>query len=152
MNDRLTHCVKQILKLKAKKQHLINDLHNRIAYDLVQNNDVILLPTFETSRMVLKKDDKNRSRKLRKISVREMFSLQHYKFKTKLKWYAKKYGKLVLDVNESYTSKTLWDGTILDTLGGQKEIKKDGYVVDRDLHGARNIFIRFLTKRASLEA
>ena len=48
-------------------------------------------------------------------------------------------------MNESYTSKTLWDGSILKNLGGKKSITFQGITVDRDAHGARNIMIRFLT-------
>ncbi|TGO02840.1 hypothetical protein PN36_18265 [Candidatus Thiomargarita nelsonii] len=59
---------------------------------------------------------------------------------------AKKYGKTVIDVNESYTSKTLWDGSILKNLGGKASILFRGKRVNRDIHGARNILIRFLTK------
>ncbi|MFK5969441.1 MAG: zinc ribbon domain-containing protein [Candidatus Marithrix sp.] len=63
-----------------------------------------------------------------------------------LKWMAKKYGKTVVDVNESYTSKTMWDGSILKNLGGKASILFQGKRVNRDIHGARNILIRFLTK------
>jgi transposase len=49
-------------------------------------------------------------------------------------------------VNESYTSKTLWDGSILNNLGGKSSILFQGKRVNRDIHGARNILIRFLTK------
>jgi transposase len=59
---------------------------------------------------------------------------------------AKKYGKTVVDVNESYTSKTLWDGSILKNLGGKSSIIFQGKRVNRDIYGARNILIRFLTK------
>ena len=75
-----------------------------------------------------------------------MLGLAHYKFKQILKWLAKKYGKTVIDVNESYTSKTLWDGSILKNLGGKASILFQGIRVNRDVHGARNILIRFLTK------
>ena len=44
---------------------------------------------------------------------RGMLGLAHYKLKQTLKWIAKKYGKTVVDVNESYTSKIMWDGSIL---------------------------------------
>ncbi len=44
-----------------------------------------------------------------------MLSLGHYDFKLRIKCYAKKYGKHVIDCNESYTSKIRsWDGTIDD--------------------------------------
>ncbi len=75
-----------------------------------------------------------------------MLGLCHYKFKLILNWMAKKYGKCVYDANEAFTSKTLWDGTILHNLAGAKSITHQGIVVDRDVHGARNIFIRFFTK------
>jgi len=70
----------------------------------------------------------------------------HYKFKQTLKWMAKKYGKTVIDANESYTSKTLWDGSILKNLSTQASILFQGKRVNRDIHGARNILILFLTK------
>ncbi|HEC86086.1 MAG TPA: hypothetical protein ENI48_12750 [Thioploca sp.] len=54
---------------------------------------------------------------------------------------AKKYGKTVIDVNESY-----WDGSILKNLAGKASILFQGKRVNQDIHGARNILIRFLTK------
>ena len=140
---------KLIHKARSKRDDLVNDLHKRVAYDLVQKYDLILLPTFEVSKMVIKKDDKDRKRKIRKKTVRSMISLSHYKFKVYLKYLAFKYGKLVLDVNESYTSKTLWDGSIKNNLGGSKNIIYKNIKVDRDVHGARNILLRFFTKFCS---
>jgi len=75
-----------------------------------------------------------------------MLGLAHYKFKQTLKWMAKKSGKMVIDANESYTSKTLWDDSILNNLGGKASILFQGKRVNRDIHGARNILIRFFTK------
>jgi len=126
---------RRIHKIRARHQNLVEDLHRRVAYDLVTNHDVILLPTFETKQLA-QKGDETRQRFLRRKTVRGMLGLAHYKFKQTLKWMAKKYGKTVVDVNESYTSKTLWDGSILF----------QGKRVNRDIHGARNILIRFLTK------
>jgi putative transposase len=138
--DKLKEINKKINKLRVKQQNLVNDLHRRVAYDLVTQYDVILLPEFETTKMTSKK-----GRRLHKKTVRSMLSLGHYKFKVVLKWFAKKYGKQVIIVNESYTSKTLWDGSILTNLGGKKTITHKGIKVNRDEHGARNILIRFLT-------
>ncbi len=77
-----------------------------------------------------------------------MLDLNHYGFKMRLKWYAKKYGKHVVDCNEAYTSKTrTWDGTINDRLGSSKVIKGDGFTVDRDINGSRNVFIKSLTRQ-----
>lgn len=53
----------------------------------------------------------------------------------------------MLDVNEAYTSKTVsWTGEIIEKLGGAKFIKSqiDNRVMNRDLNGARGIFLRAL--------
>jgi putative transposase len=135
---------RKIDKLKSKKDDVLLDLHNRLAYDLVQKYDVIFLPTFETQKM-----SKKQGRRIRRRTTREMLSLGHYEFKLRIKWYAKKYGKHVVDCNESYTSKTRsWSGEIDDTLGGKKIIKDDNFIVDRDVNGARGILLKQLTKVA----
>ena len=64
-----------------------------------------------------------------------MLTFAHYRFKQFLKHKAFETGKLVLDVNEAYTSKTVsWTGEIVKNLGGAKVIrsKKDGHS-----HGSR---------------
>jgi transposase len=71
--------------------------------------------------------------------------LCHYQFKLTLKWYAKKYGKVLIDVNESYTSKTDWKGNIHENLKAETKITVDGIELDRDLNGARNIYIKQLS-------
>ena len=52
----------------------------------------------------------------------------------------------MLDVNEAYTSKTRsWDGAVNTKLGGAKAIRDDtGFGMDRDVNGARGIFLRAL--------
>ncbi|RKZ77800.1 MAG: hypothetical protein DRR19_27410 [Candidatus Parabeggiatoa sp. nov. 1] len=145
VQDRLKNLKQAIHKIKVRQQNLVADLHRRVAIDLVSNHDVILLPSFETKKMC-QKSTETRKRFIRRQTVRSMLALAHYKFKQTLKWMAKKYGKTVIDVNESYTSKTLWDGSILSTLGGKASIRFQGKRVNRDIHGARNILIRFLTK------
>ena len=142
--DRLRGIDKKINKLKSKKDDLLLDLHNRLAYELVQKYDVIFLPTFETKKM-----SKKQSRRIRRRTTREMLSLGHYDFKLRIKWYAQKYGKHVVDCNESYTSKTRsWDGTIDDKLGGKKIIKDDKIIVDRDINAARGILLKQLSLAA----
>ena len=126
-------------KIKVKIRNLIDELHKKIAHFLVKHFDFILLPTFETKQMT-----KRGKRKLRKKSVRQMLTLSHYKFKAFLKQKALEYGVQVIDVCEAYTSKTVsWNGEIVANLGGSKVIKSsDGHRMDRDLNGARGIFIK----------
>jgi len=145
VQDWLIYINRRIHQVRVRQHNLVEDLHRRVAYDLVSNHDVILLPIFETKRMS-QKSDETRKRFIRRKTVRSMLGLAHYKFKQTLKWMAKKYGKTVIDVNESYTSKTLWDGSLLNNLGGKASILFQGKRVNRDIHGARNILIRFLTK------
>lgn len=128
-------------RLKSKIQHLVKELHHKTARFLVDNFDVILLPSFESSQMVSKS-----RRKIRSKTVRQMLTLSHYQFKKHLEWKAWESGKVALtDINEAYTSKTVsWTGEV-KKIGGSRIIKDtDGNRMDRDLNGARGIFLRAL--------
>ena len=84
-----------------------------------------------------------------------MLTLSHFKFKMFLKFKAFEYGKVVLDVCEAYTSKTVsWTGEIIHNLGGRKSIisKVDGEEMDRDINGARGIFLRALGDTPSFKS
>ena len=128
--------------LRIRIRNLISELHWKVANFLVRSYDVILLPTFETSQMTCKA-----RRKLRKKSVRQMLTLSHFTFKQRLKSKAEEYGVRVIDVCEAYTSKTIsWTGEIVKNLGGAKVVKDAaGNTMDRDLNGARGIFIKNIT-------
>ncbi len=128
-------------RLKSKIQHLVKELHHKTARFLVNNFDVILLPSFESTQMVSKS-----RRKIRSKTVRQMLTLSHYQFKKHLEWKAWETSKVALtSINEAYTSKTVsWTGEIKQ-IGGARIIKDaDGNRMDRDLNGARGIFLRAL--------
>jgi putative transposase len=132
-------------RMRIRIRNLIDELHHKSARFLVDNFDVILLPTFETSNMSGKA-----TRKLRSKTVRNLLSFAHYRFKQFLKHKAKENGKMVVDVCEAYTSKTVsWTGEIR-AIGGAKTIRSalDGLVMDRDVNGARGIFLRALVDTA----
>ena len=139
--DLLRGITKRINKLKCRREDLIEDLHRRICYWLVTNNDIIFLPSFEVQQMTRKQ-----KRKIGSKTVRGMMDLCHYKFKLMLAWMCRKYGKTLVIVNEAFTSKTQsWDGKI-QNLGSAKFIT-DGHIrVDRDINGARGIFLRAITR------
>ena len=103
--------------------------------------DIILLPTFETSEIVLRG-----ARKLRSKSVRSMLTYAHYRFQQFLRWKCWQTGKALLLVNEAYTSKTCsWDGSVDQKLGGRTVVRDEkGFGMDRDVNGARGIFLRAL--------
>lgn len=132
-------------KMRIKIKNLITELHCQVANYLTKEFDVILLPTFETSNMA-----KKGKRKLRRKSVRAMLTWSHYAFKMRLKNKAIERGKTVIDVCEAYTSKTCsWTGEILN-VGGSRVIRSGEIELDRDLNGARNIFIRSLVDSPTL--
>jgi putative transposase len=140
--DQFDGLTKKINKIRNRISDLVNDLHKKIAFDLVKLYDYIILPRYETSQMVKKK-----GRKLDRIRTRAMNSLSSFSFKTFLKFSCLKYGKKLLDSTEEYTSKTRsWNGVIDYKLGGKKIIKDDEIIVNRDINGARGIFLLALTR------
>ena len=128
-------------RLRVRIVNLIDELHHQAARWMVDHWDIILLPTFETSEMVLRG-----ARKLRAKSVRSMLTYAHYRFQQFLKWKCWQTGKALFLVNEAYTSKTCsWSGEIIAKLGGRRRIVgSDGVALERDVNGARGIFLRAL--------
>ena len=101
----------------------------------------------EVSQMTIKSN-----RKLRSFAVRQMLTWTHYRFEQFLKHKANEYNKTVLDVSEAYTSKTVsWTGEIINNLGDKKVVVgNDGFRLDRDLNGARGIFIKSVVEHPSI--
>ena len=128
-------------RMRVRIGNLTDELHHQAARWLVDNFDVILLPTFETSDMA-----RRGARKLRSKSVRSLLTYDHYRFQKFLTWKAWQVGKELVLVNEAYTSKTCsWSGEIIPNLGGRRAVAgSDGVRVDRDINGARGIFLRTL--------
>ena len=90
--------------------------------------------------MVLRK-----SRKINSKTVRMMLSWRFYAFKQRLVQQSKLYNVNIVDCTEEYTSKTCGQcHTIKNNLGGSKKYKcsECQVQIDRDLNGARNIFIK----------
>jgi putative transposase len=136
---------KAMHRLKWKVWDLVDELHYKTIKHLTDNFDTILLPTFETSQMVSKS-----GRKIRSKTARQMLTLSHFKFKMRLKSKAETLGKTVLDVCEAYTSKTAsWTGEMVK-IGGSKFIKSQGLTLDRDINGARGIFLRAMVDNPCL--
>ena len=136
---------RQMRKAQARlRQHIINlvdELHWQTARWLTGNYKVILLPAFETHDMT-----RRAGRKIRSKTARMMLSFRHYEFKRRLMWKAWQRGALVIEVNEAYTSRTRsWDGSVKENLGGAAVIRDgSGFGMDRDMNGARGIFLRAL--------
>lgn len=136
---------KALGRMKWKVWDLVDELHFKSINFLLTNYDTILLPTFETSEMVARSN-----RKIRSKTVRSMSSFAFFKFGQRLEAKAKALGKQVVRVCEAYTSKTAsWTGEIRQ-IGAAKTIVSNGVRVDRDINGARGIFLRALVDTPSL--
>lgn len=136
---------KKILSLRTKMKNKVTNLHWQTASFLVKNYEIIVLPRYETSKMI----SKNRS-KLHKITKRRMLTLSHYSFLEKLKYLTKtvKSTKLII-CTEEYTTKTCGNcGKINDYIEGSRifECGICNVKIDRDINGARNILIKKLTE------
>ena len=128
--------------IRIKIKNLVSELHNKTANYLVSKYKLIFLPTFETQQMV-----KKGKRKLTTKTARAMVTLSHYRFQQTLKHQATKYGCVVVDVTEEYTSKTCSKcGHVHRKLSGSKTFKcpECGHTLDRDLNGAFNILLKAL--------
>lgn len=133
-------------RMRAKFKALVDELHWKTIRFLVDNFDVILLPTFETKQMASKA-----LRKIRAKSVRSMLTYAFYRFAQRLEWKCAALGKAVIRCCEAYTSKTAsWTGEIIQNLGGRKWIKSGGEKVNRDCNGARGILLRALGDHPTL--
>lgn len=133
-------------RIRNKIQNLVNDLHKKVSNFLVSNYKVIFLPTFETSKMVMKQ-----KRKLNSKSVRNMLTWAHYRFSQHLTQQANRHNVLVVRCNEAYTSKTCPNcGHIHNSLGGSKTFQcpNCNFTADRDYNGARSIMLRALQATA----
>ena len=139
--DSIENPYKKYLEWK-KIKNMVNELHWKTISFLLENYDTIILPDFRVSQMI-------KGRKLSKMTKRLMCMFSFFRFKEKLKEKSKRYGKKVIIVDESFTSCTCSVcGHINNTKG--KEVfncNSCGLVIDRDVQGSRNIFIKNTTLR-----
>ena len=131
---------------QLRLRNLVDELHKKCAIKLCSKYRRILLPSFETSQMVLKG-----RRKLSSKSARCMLSWSHYRFRQRLLMKSREYPWCQVSiVDEAYTSKTCGKCGKLNTkLGGSKDFlcNSCNFHADRDANGARNILLRYLTNK-----
>lgn len=130
-----------INRLRRKIGNLTDELHWKTIRVLLNEFDVVVVPPFSAGRM-----SSRANRKLRNKSVRAMLGLAHSKFRQRLQSKANQESKTVLIQDEAYTSKTCsWSGEVIQNLGGRRRVRgSDGVSIDRDINGARGVFLRAL--------
>jgi putative transposase len=134
--------LKKMVKLRHRIRRLKEDMHKKTSKYLCANYEIIIIPKFEVSNMI-----KKANRKIINKTVRQLLNWNHYEFRQTLKMKAKEKGRIIIESNESYTSKTCTNcGNLHENLKGNKiyECKKCGIIIDRDVNGARNILLRAL--------
>ena len=130
-------------RLRRKIRRLIDEVHKQLAKYLASNYDVVFLPKFETSLMILKID-----RKLGRKSARGMAVWAHYRFRQRLIHKCRMLGRCKLVVcNEAWTSKTCsCCGRLHHALGSSKVFHCPNpacdVTMDRDVNGAKNILLK----------
>jgi putative transposase len=115
-------------------------MHYKLASFLCRSYSTIFLPEFGTQKMV------GNDSVLRKRTKDRMLTLSHYRFRQILSLKAKEFGTTLSIMGEEYTTKTCsCCGNINDNVGSSKVYRctsNCNYIADRDVNGARNIFIK----------
>ena len=127
--------------LREKIKNLRDEVHWQTISFLLKNFKNIFIPKLDTKSMIMKG-----SRNLNKKAVRQMLTWSHSVFIQRLIGKAQEFKDThVHVVDECYTSKTCGScGVINESLGSSKwfSCKRCGFKCERDLNGARNIFIK----------
>jgi putative transposase len=135
---------KVILRMRERLRNLVDELHKKLSTWLCRNYEVILIPEFRSSGMIGK-----HNRRLTSKVVRQMLTWSHYRFRQRLVHKSREFaGVSVVFTSEAYTSQTCGCcGQLHTALGLRKEFQCPhcGYAIDRDINGARNIMIRYLS-------
>ena len=131
--------LKRVLdRLYHKIQDLVDELQWKFINFLTKEFSVVIFPPFNVSEMT-----KVSSRKIRKVVVRSMMSLRFHEFKERLKNKCKERHVLFIEQNEAWTSKTnSFNGEVMTNLGGKEFFFHEGFRINRDINGSRNILLR----------
>jgi transposase len=125
-------------------RNLVNEVHKKVANDLCSNYDTILIPVFETQRMVRKpKNDGEKQRTISSKTARGLLGWKHFEFRNYLASKVIMAGKELMVVTEEYTTQCCGSCGALNKMGAAKvyECGECGFVCGRDENAARNIFL-----------
>jgi putative transposase len=127
---------KKCSKLRTKIKNIVSNFHWKMTNFLCKNFNIILLPKFETKKLMKTLDNYNN----RMLSL-----LSHYSFRQKLEYQSLKYQRDYRLVKEDYTSLTCGCcGNLNYNLGKGKvfHCNKCNITMDRDHNAARNVLIK----------
>lgn len=121
---RQRHMYRAAARMRQKIRDRVDELHHRATHWLTAHYDILLLLALRVRGM-----SRRAERNIRRQTMRHMLTLRHYRFPQFLRHKAAERGKMVLEVNEAYTSRTCsGSGEIIPHPGGRKAITgSDGY-------------------------
>lgn len=137
-----------MLRIHKRIRCLVHECHCKLTKWLCENYHIIILPEFRTQRMI-----RRGQRRIGSKTARAMCTWSHFCFRQHLAHKAREHPwcRIIL-CTEEYTSKTCrFCSNVYRKLGGSKvfrcpECKTE---LDRDINSARNILLRYLTKKKS---
>ena len=133
------HMKRRCALLRTKAKNRVKDLHWQSANFLTKNYKVILLPKFDTQRIVQKLESR--------ITNRRLMAVSHFAFRNRIIHKAKKNHSEIILCSEAYTTQTCGGCGLLSHCDGNRIHNCScGLSIDRDVNGARNVFLRSLTK------
>jgi hypothetical protein len=123
-------------RIRDKIRHLTEDMHWKLANDIVKNYDEVAIGNMSTQSITSSKS------KLNQATKNHILALGHYGFRTKLKSKGKEYSCEVHTTDEFRTSMACSDCATLNRKLGSLEVYNCdacGMKKDRDCNGATNI-------------
>ena len=127
-----------IRRMRIRLQNRVDEVHKQLAKFLVINYDLILLPSFETSQMVVKV-----GRKIRSQTVRSMLTWSHYRFKQRLLFKCNIMLRSALSTKRTRLSVETWIGVLKAKRSSNAQNQSVGWMVmDGDANAAKNIFLK----------
>ena len=128
-------------KIETKKSNIINEVHWKTINSILSSNDVILYGDIKSHNIV----KKSKNSKLNQ----DFNDMKFYSFKQRLLYKSICYNKLVIPVNEAYTTKTCsCCGTINNNVGSSEifNCTNCNKSVGRDVNAAKNILLKGIVK------
>ena len=127
--------LKAMRRMRWRIRDLIRDLHAKTAKFFAETFSRVFIPAFETQQMVSR---------LRSKTARAMLTFSHFAFRQALQHACKLTGCVVEVVSEAYTSRTCsYCGTV-HPKNSRPTLRCCNTTLDRDLNGARGIYLRAL--------
>ena len=126
-----------INRINTKITNLTDDMHWKFIHYMKQRYSTVHIPVFESQKLGIK----NRRRGFNRI----MFDMKHYQFRTRLiDSFKLTENAGAIECTEEYTSKTCTRCGYLNNVGSSEvyDCENCWLNIDRDVNGARNIYIK----------